>query len=88
MATTDDQLTLVKGTLDVLVLKALTWGPMHGFEITTWLESHLDLLAVLAAAVTVASVLVSAATTLEDENVDLERFFEQLGTEADALLQD
>jgi transcriptional regulator len=33
-----DPLALVKGTLDVLVLKALSWGPMHGFEITTWLE--------------------------------------------------
>ena len=31
---------LVKGTLDVLVLKALTWGPRHGFEITTWLEDR------------------------------------------------
>jgi transcriptional regulator len=30
----------VKGTLDVLVLKALTWVPMHGFEITTWLEDQ------------------------------------------------
>ena len=38
MAATDGQLTLVKGTLDVLVLKALSWGAMHGFEITTWLE--------------------------------------------------
>jgi PadR family transcriptional regulator PadR len=28
----------MKGTLDVLVLKALSWEPMHGFEITTWLE--------------------------------------------------
>jgi transcriptional regulator len=37
---TSDQLTLVKGTLDVLVLKALSWGPMHGFEITTWLEDR------------------------------------------------
>ena len=35
-----DQLALVKGTLDVLVLKALSWGPMHGFEITTWLEEN------------------------------------------------
>jgi PadR family transcriptional regulator, regulatory protein PadR len=31
---------LLKGTLDVLVLKALSWGPMHGFEITTWLEER------------------------------------------------
>jgi transcriptional regulator len=35
-----DALPLVKGTLDVLVLKALAWTPMHGFEITTWLEGR------------------------------------------------
>src|SRR5918992_163394 len=35
-----DPLSLVKGTLDVLVLKALTWAPMHGFEITAWLEQQ------------------------------------------------
>jgi len=33
-------LPLMKGTLDVLVLKALSWGPMHGFEITQWLEDR------------------------------------------------
>ena len=33
-------LTPVKGTLDVLVLKALAWTPMHGFEITCWLEER------------------------------------------------
>jgi PadR family transcriptional regulator, regulatory protein PadR len=33
-------LPLVKGTLDVLVLKALSWSPMHGFEITRWLEQQ------------------------------------------------
>ena len=31
---------LLKGTLDVLVLKALAWGPMHGFEISSWLEER------------------------------------------------
>ena len=35
-----DSLPVVKGTLDVLVLKALSWGPMHGFEVTTWLEER------------------------------------------------
>ncbi len=35
-----DALPLVKGTLDVLVLKALSWTPMHGFEITQWLEAR------------------------------------------------
>jgi len=24
----------------VLVLKGLSWGAMHGFEITSWLEAH------------------------------------------------
>ncbi len=35
-----DPLALVKGTLDVLVLRALAWGPMHGFEISCWLEER------------------------------------------------
>jgi transcriptional regulator len=35
-----DALPLLKGTLDVLVLKALTQAPMHGFEITSWIEAR------------------------------------------------
>lgn len=35
-----DSLPLVKGTLDILVLKALSWTPMHGFEITRWVEAR------------------------------------------------
>jgi PadR family transcriptional regulator PadR len=35
-----EPLAVLKGTLDVLVLKALTWQPMHGFEITAWLENR------------------------------------------------
>jgi PadR family transcriptional regulator, regulatory protein PadR len=31
-------LPIIKGTLDVLALKALSWSPMHGFEVTRWLE--------------------------------------------------
>jgi PadR family transcriptional regulator PadR len=34
------RLAVVKGTLDVLVLKALAWGPMHGFEVAAWLEQQ------------------------------------------------
>lgn len=34
------RLPVVRGTLDALVLKTLAWGPMHGFEITTWIEEH------------------------------------------------
>lgn len=33
-------MALLKGTLDVLVLKTLSWGPMHAFEITAWLEQR------------------------------------------------
>ena len=33
-------MALLKGTLDILVLKTLTWGPMHAFEITSWLEER------------------------------------------------
>jgi PadR family transcriptional regulator, regulatory protein PadR len=31
---------LLKGTLDPLVLKTLSWGPMHAFEIARWLEDR------------------------------------------------
>lgn len=33
-----EQNTVLKGTLDVLVLKALSRASMHGFEVTEWLE--------------------------------------------------
>jgi PadR family transcriptional regulator len=31
---------LLKGTADLLVLKALSSGPRHGFGIAIWLEAH------------------------------------------------
>ena len=31
---------LVKGTLDVLVLKTLSWTPMHAYEVARWLEER------------------------------------------------
>jgi PadR family transcriptional regulator PadR len=31
-------LPVIKGTLDVLALRALNTSPMHGFEIVEWLE--------------------------------------------------
>jgi PadR family transcriptional regulator len=33
-------MALLKGTLDILVLKGLSWGPMHSFEIIAWLEAR------------------------------------------------
>ncbi len=37
---TDDSLPLLKGTLDLLILKTLSWGPMHGYAVATWLEAR------------------------------------------------
>lgn len=31
---------LLKGTLDMLILKAVAWGPNHGYGIARWLESR------------------------------------------------
>lgn len=31
-------LDLLQGTLDVLILKALTWGPRHGYAVAHWLR--------------------------------------------------
>ena len=30
---------LLQGTVELLVLKTLTWGPMHGYGIASWIES-------------------------------------------------
>ncbi len=35
-------LDLLQGTLDVLVLKALSWGPRHGHAIATWIRASSD----------------------------------------------
>jgi PadR family transcriptional regulator, regulatory protein PadR len=33
-----DDLQLLQGTLDVLVLKTLSWGPRHGYHIARWIK--------------------------------------------------
>lgn len=35
-----DTMPVLKGNLDMLVLKALSWGELHGFEILEWLEQR------------------------------------------------
>ena len=35
-----ESLPIVKGMLDMLVLRALRWTPMHGFQIVSWLEEQ------------------------------------------------
>jgi transcriptional regulator len=31
-------LELLRGTLDLLILKTLSWGPMHGLNVLRWIE--------------------------------------------------
>jgi PadR family transcriptional regulator, regulatory protein PadR len=38
----DSQLELVRGTLDVLILKALGWGPLHGYAVTSLIRRQTD----------------------------------------------
>ncbi len=33
-----DKVEIIKGTLDVLILKAVSWGPMHGYGVTRWIR--------------------------------------------------
>jgi transcriptional regulator len=37
-----DDLELLQGTLDVLVLKALAWGPRHGYAVARWISETSD----------------------------------------------
>lgn len=34
----DSALDMLQGTLDLLVLKTLTWGPAHGYAIVRWIQ--------------------------------------------------
>jgi transcriptional regulator len=35
-------LDLLQGTLDVLVLKTLSWGPRHGYAVARWIKDTSD----------------------------------------------
>jgi len=39
---TAPDLDLLKGTLDVLVLKTLSWGPRHGYAVSRWIAETTD----------------------------------------------
>ena len=42
MSDTTENLELLQGTLDVLVLKTLSWGPRHGYAIARWIRDTTD----------------------------------------------
>jgi transcriptional regulator len=37
-----DRIDLKQGTLDVLVLKSLSWEPLHGYAIAKWIQQRTD----------------------------------------------
>ena len=37
-----EDLELLQGTLDVLILKTLSWGPRHGYAIARWVHDNSD----------------------------------------------
>ncbi len=38
----DAPLDLLQGTVDVLVLQTLAWGPMHGYAVASWIRQRTD----------------------------------------------
>ena len=42
MASPISDLDLLQGTLDLLILKTLTWGPMHGYAVIRWIGDTTD----------------------------------------------
>jgi PadR family transcriptional regulator len=37
-----EQTEVLKGTLDLMILKALSWGPTHGYGLTKWIRRTTD----------------------------------------------
>lgn len=38
----DNDLELIRGTFDLLILKTLSWGSMHGLGVLRWIETATD----------------------------------------------
>jgi transcriptional regulator len=38
----DTSVAFLKGTLDLMILKTLSWGPAHGYGIARWIEQCTD----------------------------------------------
>ena len=33
-----DSMDILRGTMDVLILRAVSWGPVHGYGVARWIE--------------------------------------------------
>jgi transcriptional regulator len=61
-------LDLLKGTLDVLVLRTLAWGPRHGYAVAKWIrESSGEVLTVQDRALYLALHRLEARGLIESE---------------------
>lgn len=38
----DANVEVLRGTLDMLILKAVSWGPAHGYDVARWIERATD----------------------------------------------
>ena len=38
----DTTVELLQGTLDLLILKTLSWGPTHGYGVARWIQTTAD----------------------------------------------
>jgi PadR family transcriptional regulator PadR len=38
----DTEIDLLRSSLDLLILKALGWGPRHGYAVAEWIETATD----------------------------------------------
>src|SRR5439155_6629423 len=38
----DRSVEVLRGTLDLLILKAVSWGPTHGYAVARWIEQATD----------------------------------------------
>lgn len=38
----DGSIEVLKGTLDVLILRTLAWGPAHGYAVARWIKETTD----------------------------------------------
>lgn len=36
------KMDLLQGTLDVLILKTLSWGPLHGYAVVRWIAQRTE----------------------------------------------
>ena len=41
-AVAESNVEVLRGTLDLLILKAVSWGPRHGYAVARWIEQATD----------------------------------------------